>query len=155
MCNKQHARKLVDRLKVLPFYGDEDEKRQVRAEAGKALMDAAVSDDHATAIAESLLARLHRFPVPADIREEAAGTKPREAPEFDAVALYGPKPAVECGRCQDMGWFPSGKAFEQCGCRWGRGLEDFVAKLNKPMPTRRITGGRSMTSAEFAQKAGL
>lgn len=160
MCSKEKAQALVGRLKTLPFFGSPSEFGAARKEVGLALIDATADDAHATTVTDGLMRRLHKFPVPADVYEEAAGTRPK-TDCYSAEFLYGPGEPIECDKCHDNGWFTddeSGK-FVACQCRIGTDqfTIDMVAKLNSKFTTggRREVKRNAPSSREWCEKHGL
>ena len=150
MCSKEKAQDLVTRMKTLPFFGDAREFSAARKETGLALVDAASNDDHATLIVDGLMRRLHKFPVPADVYEEAAGTKPKSEC-YSAEEQYGPRPSHECRNCEDVGWFTHEETgtFKACWCAAGQTEE--VLRIVGGLNAKFSIGGRREAEWERRQ----
>jgi hypothetical protein len=159
-CPESAIPPLMRRLKTLPYFGDAADFTTSRDEVGAALMAAAESEQHAKAIVDGLIRRLHRFPVPADVHEEAEGTRPARS---TVAHSFDPLDPIECLRCNDMGWYtvPGDKGrsgyFQACMCAVGRDSLELVAKMNQRFTTTGTARARdrSLSSAEFAKRAGL
>lgn len=153
--SKAHCQDLMRRLRRLPFSGDPSDATGAREEVGETLLRVAVNDAHASRIVDALMRRLHAFPVPADVLDEANASRVIADRDLSPDELYGPAPVL-CERCHGFGSVRNESGlFEACTCP-DPAPPEHIAELNRLWP--RVAGPRRerlIGTTQFLERAGL